>query len=482
MQKISTKYTKYLFIIGVIFCLLSVTSFVITSSTGIFATIIKNKPKENEEKSVQDMLELFGKAYEITKSLYVEDISPQKLIEGAIDGMLSAQDPHSGYLDQDEFKDMNESTYGEFGGLGIEITMDKGVVKIISPMDDTPAYNAGLKAGDYITHINKEQVQGQKLTDAIKKMKGIPGTKVTLTIYREGKEPFDVTIRRAIIKTKAVKSWIYNDNIGYLRVSTFNVNTSTELKKHIKDIKNKLGKRLNGFVLDLRNNPGGLLAQAAAVSDIFLEHGEIVSVIGRSKDNSQSLFATSGDLADGKPVIVLINGGSASASEIVAGALQDQKRAIIVGNKSYGKGSVQTMIPLDKERVAIKITTARYYTPSGKSIQGDGITPDIEIKQSEPVKEHEESRIFTEGTLKNALKNDAIKDDFFRKKDNLKYPLSKENKERLEKDYQLKRSLELVNALSVYDTILKNRQSVKRFEKLNTSDLKLDMIEQKKNK
>jgi len=351
-------------------------------------------------------------------------------------------------------------------------------------MDDTPAYHAGLRAGDYITHINKEQVQGQKLTEAIKKMKGSPGTKVNLTIYREGKEPFDVTLKRAVIKTKAVKSWIYNDKIGYLRVSTFNINTSQELTKHIKDIKNKLGSQLNGFVLDLRNNPGGLLAQAVAVSDIFLDSGEIVSVIGRNKENSQSLFATSGDLADNKPVVVLINGGSASASEIVAGALQDQKRAIIAGNKSYGKGSVQTMIPLDRDKVAIKITTARYYTPSGKSIQGDGVTPDVEIKQSEPVKEHEESRIFTEGTLKNALKNDVINDDFFKSKSKLKYPLSKENKERIEKDYQLKRSLELVNALAVYDSILKNRQNVLDTTKnkdLNLSiDLKLNMIDQKK--
>lgn len=463
-QFITDKKTKILFIIGIVFVLLSVSSFLLVSSNGIFAK------DDKKEKSVQEMLDLFGKAYEITKAYYVEDISPQKLIEGAIEGMLSAQDPHSGYLNEEDFKEMNESTSGSFGGLGIEVTMDKGVVKVISPMDDTPAYKAGIEAGDYITHINGEQVQGQRLTDAVKKMKGEPGTKVSLTIYREGKEPFDVKLTRAIIKNKAVKSWIYKDSIGYLRISSFNSNASKELSSHIKDIKKKLGKDLSGYVLDLRNNPGGLLTQAAEVSDVFLDKGEIVSVIARTKNGTQTLYANKGDETDGKPVVVLINGGSASASEIVAGALQDQKRAVIAGTKSYGKGSVQTMVPLEKGKVALKITTARYYTPSGKSIQADGIVPDIEINQAEPVKEQEESRIFSESTLKNALKNDNDeKLDFFKKDENkkLKYPLSKEDQKRLDKDYQLQRSLELVKALSIYDKIEKARLSEENAAKEN---------------
>ncbi|MDR1008878.1 MAG: S41 family peptidase [Rickettsiales bacterium] len=386
-------------------------------------------------------LELFGKAFEITRARYVDDVSAKDLIEGAIDGMLSKRDPHSGFLNEESFREMNEQTSGAFGGLGIEVTMDKGVVKVISPIDDTPAFKAGVEAGDLITHIDGAQVHGLSLQDAIKKMKGKPGTTVVLKIFREGKEPFDVSIVRDIIKVDAVKYRVKNESVGYLRLSTFNEHTYSEMTAAIKKIM-KENPKIVGFVLDLRNNSGGLLDQAVRVSDAFISQGEIVSIISRQESSSRVFFASEGDILDGMPMVVLINGGSASASEIVAGALKDHRRAVVMGTKSYGKGSVQTLIPMGD--AALKITTARYYTPSGRSIQAEGIEPDVEVGRAK-IDEIKDERIFAEDTLVNALKNDAKDKNAKAKEDKKKTEDTRDNA-----DYQLQRAVDMVRGLAVY--------------------------------
>lgn len=325
-------------------------------------------------------LNLFGDVFERIRADYVEEVKDKDMIEAAIRGMLTSLDPHSSYLSADEFKNMQVQTKGEFGGLGIEVTLDNGLVKVVSPIDDTPAAKAGLKSGDYITHIDGEQVLGMTLTDAVDKMRGPVNTKIKLTIVREGQDaPFDVELVRAVIKIKSIRSRAEGD-IGYIRITQFNEQTDVGLKAAVDELKKTVGKNLKGYVLDLRNNPGGLLDQAVAVSDAFLDQGEIVQTRGRNNADLQRYNATRGDLADGKILVVLINGGSASASEIVAGALQDHKRAVVVGTKSFGKGSVQTVIPIGADG-ALRLTTARYYTPSGRSIQAKGIDPDVTVAQ-----------------------------------------------------------------------------------------------------
>jgi carboxyl-terminal processing protease len=351
-------------------------------------------------------LNLFGDVFERVRADYVEKPDDAKLVEQAINGMLNGLDPHSSYMDPKSFRDMQVQTRGEFGGLGIEVTMEDGLVKVVTPIDDTPAAKAGIMANDIITQLDGEQVQGLTLNQAVEKMRGPVNTKIKLTIMRKGQEkPIEVSIQRDIIRVRSVRSRVEGDDVGFVRISQFNEQTSEGLKKAISDITAQVGKdKLKGYVLDLRNNPGGLLDQAISVSDAFLERGEIVSTRGRNAEETQRYSARPGDLTNGKPVIVLINGGSASASEIVAGALQDHKRSTILGTRSFGKGSVQTIIPLGNNNGALRLTTARYYTPSGKSIQAKGIVPDIEVLQDVPDELKTRSDTKGEASLRGHLK------------------------------------------------------------------------------
>ena len=325
-------------------------------------------------------LDLFGTVFERVRADYVEEVTDEKLIEAAINGMLTHLDPHSSYLDAKAYRDMQVQTRGEFGGLGIEVTMENGLVKVVSPIDDTPAARAGVKPGDFITHIDGTQVLGLTLSEAVEKMRGKVGTKINITIRRPNVDPIELSITRDVIRIQSVRSRVEGE-IGYIRITSFNERADTGVKQALEQFKKELGKRWKGVVLDLRNNPGGLLEQAVAISDIFLDKGEIVSTRGRDADSAQRWNSKKGDLAEGLPMVVLINGGSASASEIVAGALQDHRRAIVLGTKSFGKGSVQTIIPLAGHG-AMRLTTARYYTPSGVSIQAKGIEPDIVVEQA----------------------------------------------------------------------------------------------------
>jgi carboxyl-terminal processing protease len=331
-------------------------------------------------------LNLFGDVFERVRADYVERPEDSKLVESAINGMLAGLDPHSSYMDPKSFRDMQVQTRGEFGGLGIEVTMEEGLVKVVAPIDETPAAKAGVMANDIITHLDDEAVQGLTLNQAVDKMRGPVNTKIKLTIMRKGADkPIEVSIVRDIIRVKSVRWHPEGGDIGYIRITQFNEQTTDGLKQAINDLNSQLGAdKVKGYVVDLRNNPGGLLDQAISVSDTFLEKGEIVSTRGRNPEETQRFNARPGDMTKGKPVIVLINGGSASASEIVAGALQDHKRATLIGTRSFGKGSVQTIIPLGAGNGALRLTTARYYTPSGRSIQAKGISPDIEVLQEVP--------------------------------------------------------------------------------------------------
>jgi len=353
-------------------------SLVFVLSTTI-AQAKSEQKKVEEDVNTYELLNLFGEVMERAKLSYVEEISDKKLIESAINGMLTSLDPHSSYLDAESFKYMSEQTKGKFGGLGIEVTMDNGLVKVVSPIDDTPAFKAGIKAGDYITHIDDETVIGLNLNEAVSKMRGKIGTEVKLSIRRANEKPFDVTIKRQEIKIQSVKTEIKNDDVLYIRISSFAEENDENITKAVNEAKKKLGDKLKGVVIDVRNNPGGLLDQAVNVSDLFLEKGEIVSTRSRNEEDTVKFTAQEGDILNGLPIVVIINEGSASASEILAGALQDHHRAVILGEKSFGKGSVQTVVPLGNYG-AMRITTARYYTPSGRSIQAKGIEPDIVVK------------------------------------------------------------------------------------------------------
>jgi len=410
--------------------------------------------QENTARNTYEYLDLFGDIFERVRVAYVEDVDEQKLIEAAINGMLASLDPHSAYLPPDNFQDMREQTKGEFGGLGIEVTMENGFVKVVSPIDDTPAANAGLESGDFITHINSESVLGLSLSDAVDKMRGPIGSEIIITISRAGTdEPFDVTIVRDIIKIRAVRTRI-EGNVGVLRITTFNEQTYDNLELGIAEIKEKIGEdKIAGYIVDLRNNPGGLLSQAIAVSDAFLETGEIVSTRGRDLEEADRVNARPGDLTNGKPIVVLINEGSASASEIVAGALQDQRRAILLGAKTFGKGSVQTVMRLG-DKGAMKLTTARYFTPSGRSIQSLGIEPDILV---------EERKIATSGDGENAGRVTRSEADL---RGSLENVLSDDERKLLEEersrheatallrqeDFQLAYALDLLAGLSIYNS------------------------------
>jgi carboxyl-terminal processing protease len=374
-----------------------------------------------KDSSVYEQLDLFGDIFERVRSQYVEEVPTDKLITAAINGMLTSLDPHSSYLSAKDFEDMQVQTRGEFGGLGIEVTQEEGFIKVISPMDGTPAAKAGIQAGDYITHVNGEAVNGLLLDDAVEKMRGPIGSEIIITVVRKGTpEPFDVSIIRDTIKLTAVKGRVVGKTV-VLRVTTFNDQTTSGLKEELaKGIKELGGlENMDGVVLDLRNNPGGLLNEAITLSDAFLDKGEIVSTRGRAQGSGERYNATPGDLIDGKPIVLLINGGTASASEIVSGALQDHRRAIVVGTKSFGKGSVQTLIPLRGDG-AMRLTTARYYTPSGRSIQALGISPDIVVQQPEvkpvdpnaPVEEKSAaSKERSEADLRGAITNDSMTDE-----------------------------------------------------------------------
>ena len=346
-------------------------------------------------------LNLFGEVFERVRAEYVDDVSDDSLVESAINGMLTSLDPHSNYLNTKNFNDMKVQTRGEFGGLGIEVSMENGMVKVVSPIDDTPAAHAGLKPGDLITHLDGDPVQGMTLPEAVEKMRGPISSEIKLTIRREGKDPFDVKLVRATIKIQSVRSHLEGDNIAYVRITTFNEQTDVGLNNAMKNLKQQAGGKLLGVILDLRNDPGGLLDQAVAVADAFLEKGEIVSTRGRRSEDAQRYNARPGDIAAGLPIAVLINGGSASASEIVAGALQDHHRAILLGTRSFGKGSVQTIIPLPGHG-AMRLTTARYYTPSGRSIQAKGIEPDIVVEAAkiEKTPDKGEAKVATASDLK----------------------------------------------------------------------------------
>ncbi len=347
------------------------------------AMISLPEAKGANDASAYGQLDLFSDAFERVRANYVRPVKDSELIDAAIQGMVSNLDPHSSYMDAKQYGDMQVTTKGQFGGVGIEVTQEDGLIKVISPIDGTPASRAGIKSGDRIAGIDGTSIAGLPLNDSIDKMKGAPGTKVTLTVLREGeKKPFDVTLLRAIIQVDAASARREGD-IGYIRMPGFNEQTADGLEKSVRDLKKQIGPGIKGYVLDLRNNPGGLLDQAIQVSDDFLNTGEIVSTRGRHSEDTQRYDAKNGDVTDGKPIVVLINAGTASASEIVSGALQDHKRATIIGLTSFGKGSVQTIIPLGEKRGALRLTTARYYTPSGHSIQAQGIIPDIQVAQGD---------------------------------------------------------------------------------------------------
>jgi len=417
--------------------------FIIITYSSVGKTASKNK-------ETYEYLDLFGQIFDRVRSQYVDDVSDEEIIEKAIDGMLNGLDPHSGYMNEEVWEEMQMDTKGKFGGLGIEITMEEGFVKVISPIEDTPAFEAGVLAGDFIIQINDTPVFGLTLNEAVDLMRGDKGEPITITVSREGLDPFEINIIRDIIKVQSVKYEIF-DKIGYLRITSFTEQTESGLIKSIKKIKEKLDNNQIGFVLDLRSNPGGLLSQSVKVSDIFLDRGEIVSTRGRNKENIQRYRANKGDHINNQPLIVLINGGSASASEIVAGALQDHKRAIIVGTKSFGKGSVQTIIPFKKSgknnsTTGIRLTTARYYTPSGESIQGKGIEPDIIIEQG--TFESKEFRRLSEADLKDSLDKENNQDD------NIIIEENSKAENRLVNDYQLTRAIDLINGINIYEDTL----------------------------
>jgi carboxyl-terminal processing protease len=406
-------------------------------------------PAQENSSDTYRQLKLFSDVFERVRADYVEEVTDQQLIEYAIQGMLSTLDPHSSYLNAESFGDMRVQTKGEFGGLGIEVTMENGFVKVVSPIDDTPAAKAGVKPGDFITHLDGEPILGLTLNEAVEKMRGPVNTDLTVTIRRENEEPFDLTITRDVIKIQSVRNRI-EDNVGYIRITTFNQQTMPGLEKAFTEIKAEAGGDLRGYIVDLRNNPGGLLDQAIEVSDAFIEQGEIVSTRGRVAEDSQRFNATPGDLADDLPVVVLINGGSASASEIVAGALQDHRRAIIMGTRSFGKGSVQTIIPLGLNG-AMRLTTARYFTPSGRSIQALGIDPDIVVEQVTVEQAEATGPGRREADLPGALANPNEENGVGETPNGEEPEDTHVLSESTQKDFQLARAFDLLRGLALYN-------------------------------
>ena len=423
----------------------------VLATTQIAGPLIAQEAQNN--RSVYQQLDLFGDIFERIRASYVEEVDPAQLIEAAINGMLTSLDPHSGYLPPKDFSDMRVQTRGEFGGLGIEVTLEEGFVKVVSPIDGTPADAAGIMAGDFITQVDGESVLGMTLDQAVERMRGPVGSEIIITVVREGvAEPFDVSIIRDTIRLTAVRARVEGDAV-VLRVSTFNDQTFGNLRDGLKTAVEEIGElsEISGVVLDLRNNPGGLLTQAIRVSDAFLDQGEIVSTRGRNAEAGERFNATAGDLIDGKPMVVLINGGSASASEIVAGALQDHRRAIVVGTRSFGKGSVQTVIPLRGDG-AMRLTTSRYYTPSGRSIQALGVSPDIVVEQPTRRPADEEANgparpSRSEADLRGSLANDSMSEDEQRMLEEERR-IAEETSRLREQDYQLAYALDMLRGLS----------------------------------
>ncbi len=420
-------------------------------------TLARSQSASAANSEIYRQLDLFGEVLERVRADYVEKPDDAKLIESAINGMLAALDPHSAYLNPKHFRDMQVQTRGEFGGLGIEVTMENGVVKVVSPIEDTPASKAGLQSGDLITHLDKEQIQGLTLQEAVEKMRGPVNSPITLTIVRKGVEdPFDVKVVRDVIHINPVK-YSAEDDVGYIRVTTFNEQTTANLQKAIEDLKKEIGPKLKGYVIDLRNNPGGLLDQAISVSDTFLDQGAIVLTKGRNLEETQRSNARPGDLTDGAKLVVLINGGSASASEIVAGALQDQKRAIVEGTRSFGKGSVQTIIPLGANG-ALRLTTARYFTPSGRSIQAKGIEPEVVVEEELPEDlKAKADQLSTRGEadLRGHLKrqDDEDEEEASKEENGSSSYVAPEK----EKDTQLQYALDLLRGIKSVDTEAKKK-------------------------
>ena len=423
----------------------------VIATTQIAAPLLAQESAKTE--NVYEQLDLFGDIFERIRAQYVEDVDSSELIEAAINGMLTSLDPHSSYLSPKDAAKMREQTRGEFGGLGIEVTQEDGFVKVVSPMDGTPAFEAGIEAGDFITHVNGESLLGLVLDDAVEMMRGPVGSEIVITVVREGEqEPFDVSIIRDTIQLTAVRART-EGNTAVLRLTTFNEQTYPKMKEGLADQIEAAGgiDGINGIVLDLRNNPGGLLNQAIAVSDAFLEEGEIVSTRGRTLEDGDRVNATPGDLSMGKPIVVLINGGSASASEIVAGALQDHRRAIVIGTKSFGKGSVQTVMPL-RGNGAMRLTTARYYTPSGRSIQALGVSPDIVVAQPSAKPEEDEAdtparKRRSEADLRGSLNNDSLTEDQIKQIEEDRAKAEKAAELR-EEDYQLAYAIDILKGLS----------------------------------
>lgn len=452
----------------------------------------KNKKKEEPvvhltDEQIYEELKKLALVFEVARENFVEEADEKKMLEAAMNGMLAELDPHSSYLSADDFKEFNDKSHGEFGGLGIQVTSDKGAIRVISPIDDTPADKAGIKAGDYITHIDGEQVFDLTLNQAVKKMKGRPGTKVKLTIVSDDGESNTLTLKRDIIKVKSIK---FSDKItatadpddkdvprvGYVRISDFGVTTARDLKEALEKLEKK---DVVGYVVDVRNNPGGYLTAAIDVADAFLDSGEIVSTRGKKETDIERSMATPGDMVNGKPVVVLINHGSASASEIVAGALQDNGRGLVMGSQSFGKGSVQQQKPLG-DGTAIHITIARYYTPSGRSIQNEGITPDVEVLQSKVEVIEKKESMYSEASFKNSLKNDkakkknkkSLKDED--KDDDDETPFEElTDEEKDARDYQLQRAMDMVIAMSKINNSEKKSAEEQTDETKNkTSDKK----------
>ena len=423
---------------------------VIGISISIGSNVMANRADAEERNTLPlNELRTFSEVFAKVKESYVEEVNDKDMIESAIRGMLSSLDPHSNFLNIEEFTELKVGTTGEFGGLGIEVTMEDGFVKVVSPIDDTPAFRAGVQAGDLVIRLDETPVKGMTLNDAVKIMRGKPGIDIDLTIIREGEEkPLNIVITRDIIKITSVKNRILEKGFGYLRVTSFQTRTTEQVREAIEKMQKEEEGKLNGLVLDLRNNPGGVLNAAVGVSDLFIEKGKIVYTEGREGDSKLNFNAKPGDILNGIPIVVLVNGGSASASEIVAGALQDHSRAVIMGSKSFGKGSVQTIYPMSS-KTAVKITTARYFTPSGRSIQAEGIKPDIEVA---PVKvskvEKSKSTRISEADLNGHLSNGNSEKDS-EKKSNNKGEEETDTAELASKDYTLNEALNLLKGLHI---------------------------------
>lgn len=417
----------------------------ITLTEGVFATKEKAGVEALPFKDLQTFVEILNRV----KSDYVEPVEDKALLENAVRGMLSGLDPHSAYLDKDEFREINIATSGKFGGLGIEVQLFNGFVRVISPIDETPAARAGIQPGDLIVKIDETPTKGLSLAEAVQIMRGEPGSKIVLSLVREGAPgPITVEMNRAIINVASVRGRMLEPGLGYVRISSFTTETGPTLDKELARLNKEAGGTLKGIVLDLRNNPGGVLDAAVKVSDSFLEKGAIVSIRGRESNGNREFNATPGDALDGRPIVVMINAGSASASEIVAGALQDQKRAVLMGDKTFGKGSVQTIMPLQSE-AAIKLTTARYYTPSGRSIQGDGIVPDIAVKPLKIAKDEEPAGFspITEADLNRSLANENGPSD--KTAEEARQKLAAEEQKLAETDYTLYEALNLLKGLAI---------------------------------